>query len=200
MRLVPTLALMVALSVAVPGGAQAQERTSPMSLSVAVGVIPNAFSVDANLRYRPFPRIPLSAMVALGPAVLPFPLKVQSGTVLQTAMQVDFKTGLYLGESFTFGQDFIFTPSLEGVYRGSWRYLRVENPSQGVDRDIHIYAWWFQAIAALRLEWRVGRAMGVGFLEPLGVEAFVQSPLADLFIVADQLPYAYGVNLRWTFL
>lgn len=198
MRLVPTLALMVALSVTVSGVAQAQERTSPVSLYVAVGVFPHTFTVDANLKYRPFPRIPLSAMVALGPGVLPFPLKSQSGTVRQTSMQVDFKTGLYLGESFTFGQDFIFTPSLEGVYRGSWRYVRVENPSQGVDRDIHIYAWWFQPLAALRLEWRVGRAMGLGFLEPLGVEAIVQAPLADLFIVADQLHY--GVNLRWTFL
>ncbi len=198
MRLVPMLALMVALSVAVPGGVQAQERTSPVSLYVAVGVIPNAFSLDANLKYRPFPRIPLSAMVALGPAVLPFPLKVQSGTVLQTGMQLDFKTGLYLGESFTFGQDFIFTPSLEGVYLGSWRYLRLENSSQGVDRTVSFYAWWFQALGALRLEWRVGRAMGVGFLEPLGVEALVQAPLADPFIVFDRL--YYGVNLRWTFL
>jgi hypothetical protein len=198
MRTVQRLALLVALSLAVPGVAQAQERTSPFSLYLAVGVIPNVFSLDANLQYRPFPRIPLSAMVSLGPAVLPFPLKVQSGTALHTGMRLDFKTGLYLGESFTFGQDFVFTPSLEGVYRGSWQYQRVENSRQGVDRDVQLYAWWFQALAALRLEWRFGRAMGVRFLDPLGVEALVQAPLADPFIVADQL--YYGVNLRWTFL
>lgn len=167
-------------------------------VSVAVGVWPSTLALDARLHWPLVEAVDAGVVAALGPLFVPVPVTLRPYEGAEyTALELDGRAGVYLRHRWWLGHHGALTPGVEGVVRLSWQYLSVQEPEYDVAREAALLARWLEARPSLRAEWRPGHTLGIGWLEPLGVEGRVETVIGGIYAAYNE--FWVNGSLRWTF-